>query len=38
MDTNRTVLKGKLLTFTGGLTALMIEVAGMFLLLGDLFL
>lgn len=38
VDTNRAVLKRKLLTFTGGLTALMIEVTGMFLLLGDLFL
>ena len=37
-DTNREVLKRKLMTFTWGLAALMIEVTGMFLLLGDLFL
>nr|MDE0501817.1 hypothetical protein [bacterium] len=37
-DTNRKVLKRKLMTFSWGLAALMIEVTGMFLLLGDLFL
>ena len=37
-DTNRRVLKRTLLTFTWGLAGLMIEVTGMFLLLGDLFL
>ena len=38
VDTNRRVLERKLFTFTSGLAALMIEVTGMFLLLGDLFL
>lgn len=37
-DTNRRALKRKLSTFTWGLAALMIDVTGMFLLLGDLFL
>ena len=36
-DTNRKVLNRKLLAFTWGLACLMIEVIGMFLLMGDLF-